>query len=109
MGIEGDDSLTYFVKWGNIGDWTPEQLNRVYELVNKGIINKQTSATGVYNVLQSEPQNAKDSQTRRDYLSENYQDTGTEITQYLLDVKNGLEVDDNVILEKWGHLGSGMV
>ena len=110
LGIEGDDSLTNFVKWGNIGDWTPEQLKRVYELVNKGIINKQTSATGVYNVLQSEPQNAKESQIRRDYLSENYQDTGTGITQYLLDVKNGLiDVDDNEILEKWGHLGSGMV
>ena len=109
LGIEGDDSLTNFVKWGNIGDWTPEQLKRVYELVNKGIINKQTSATGVYNVLQSEPQNAKESQTRRDYLSKNYQDIGTDITQYLLDVKNGLEVDDNEILEKWGHLGSGMV
>ena len=109
LGLNGDNFLTTFTKWGNIGDWTPEQLKRVYELVNKGIINKDTTATGVYNVLQSEPQNAKESQTRRDYLSENYQDTGTDITQYLLDVKNGLKVDDNVILEKWGHLGSGMV
>lgn len=111
LGLNEDDFLTTFTKqWGNIGDWTPEQLKRVYELVNKGIINKDTSATGVYNVLQSEPQNAKESQIRRDYLSENYQDTGTDITQYLLDVKNGLtKVDDNVILEKWGHLGSGMV
>ena len=109
LGLNEDNLLTTLT-WGNIGDWTPEQLKRVYELVNKGIINKDTSATGVYNVLQSEPQNAKDSQTRRDYLSENYQDTGTDITQYLLDVKNGLtEVDDNKILEKWGHLGSGMV
>ena len=110
LGLNGDNFLTTFTKWGNIEDWTPEQLKRVYELVNKGIINKDTSATGVYNVLQSEPQNAKDSQTRRDYLSKNYQDTGTDITQYLLDVKNGLtEVDDNEILEKWGYLGSGMV
>lgn len=110
LGLGGDSFLTNFTKWGNIGDWTPEQLKRVYELVNKGIINKDTSATGVYNVLQSEPQNAKESQIRRDYLSENYQDTGTDITQYLLDVKNGLiDVDDNEILEKWGHLGSGMV
>lgn len=110
LGLNVDNFLTTFTKWGNIGDWTPEQLKRVYELVNKGIINKDTSATGVYNVLQSEPQNAKESQIRRDYLSENYQDTGTDITQYLLDVKNGLtEVDDNEILEKWGHLGSGMV
>ena len=110
LGLEGDNFLTSFTKWGNIGDWTPEQLKRVYELVNKGIINKNTSATGVYNVLQSEPQNAKESQARRDYLSKNYQDTGTDITQYLLDVKNGLiDVDDNEILEKWGHLGSGMV
>ena len=110
LGLGGDNFLTNFTKWGNIGDWTPEQLKRVYELVNKGIINKDTSATGVYNVLQSEPQNAKESQIRRDYLSENYQDTGTDITQYLLDVKNGLiDVDDNEILEKWGHLGSGMV
>ena len=110
LGLGGDNFLTNFTKWGNIGDWTPEQLKRVYELVNKGIINKDTSATGVYNVLQSEPQNAKESQIRRDYLSENYQDTGTGITQYLLDVKNGLiDVDDNEILEKWGHLGSGMV
>lgn len=109
LGLNGDNFLAISTKWG-IEDWTPEQLKRVYELVNKGIINKDTTATGVYNVLQSEPQNAKDSQTRRDYLSENYQDTGTDITQYLLDVKNGLtEVDDNVILEKWGHLGSGMV
>ena len=110
LGLNGDDFLTTFTKWGNIEDWTPEQLKRVYELVNKGIINKDTSAIGVYKVLQSEPQNAKESQIRRDYLSENYQDTGTDITQYLLDVKNGLtEVDDNEILEKWGHLGSGMV
>ena len=110
LGLNEDDFLTTFTKqWGNIGDWTPKQLKRVYELVNKGIINKDTTATGVYNVLQSEPQNAKDSQTRRDYLSKNYQDTGTDITQYLLDVKNGLDVDDNKILEKWGHLGSGMV
>ena len=109
LGLNVDNFLTTFTNWGNIGDWTPEQLNRVYELVNKGIINKDTSATGVYKVLQSEPQNAKDSQTRRDYLSKNYQDTGTDITQYLLDVKNGLDVDDNVILKKWGHLGSGMV
>lgn len=110
LGLNGDNFLTTFTKWGNIGDWTPEQLKRVYELVNKGIINKDTSATGVYKVLQSEPQNAKESQIRRDYLSENYQDTGTDITQYLLDVKNGLiDVNDNDILEKWGHLGSGMV
>lgn len=110
LGLNEDDFLTTFTKqWGNIGDWTPEQLKRVYELVNKGIINKDTTATGVYNVLQSEPQNAKESQIRRDYLSENYQDTGTDITQYLLDVKNGLDVDDNDILKKWGHLGSGMV
>ena len=109
LGLNGDNFLTTFTKWGNIEDWTPEQLKRVYELVNKGIINKDTSATGVYNVLQSEPQNAKDSQTRRDYLSKNYQDTGTDITQYLLDVKNGLDVDDNEILKNWGHLGSGMV
>ena len=109
LGLNGDDFLAISTKWG-IGDWTPEQLKRVYELVNKGIINKDTTATGVYNVLQSEPQNAKDSQTRRDYLSKNYQDTGTDITQYLLDVKNGLiDVNDNVILKKWGHLGSGMV
>ena len=110
LGLNVDNFLTTFTNWGNIGDWTPEQLNRVYELVNKGIINKDTSATGVYKVLQSEPQNAKDSQTRRDYLSKNYQDTGTDITQYLLDVKNGLiDVDDNEILKNWGHLGSGMV
>ena len=109
LGLNGDDFLAISTKWG-IEDWTPEQLKRVYELVNKGIINKDTTATGVYNVTQSEPQNAKDSQTRRDYLSKNYQDTGTDITQYLLDVKNGLiDVDDNEILEKWGHLGSGMV
>lgn len=108
LGLNGDDFLAISTKWG-IEDWTPEQLKRVYELVNKGIINKDTTATGVYNVTQSEPQNAKDSQTRRDYLSKNYQDTGTDITQYLLDVKNGLDVDDNKILEKWGHLGSGMV
>ena len=109
LGLNVDNFLTTFTNWGNIGDWTPEQLNRAYELVNKGIINKDTSATGVYKVLQSEPQNAKDSQTRRDYLSKNYQDTGTDITQYLLDVKNGLDVDDNEILKNWGHLGSGMV
>lgn len=108
LGLNGDNFLAISTKWG-IGDWTPEQLKRVYELVNKGIINKDTTATGVYNVTQSEPQNAKDSQTRRDYLSKNYQDTGTNITQYLLDVKNGLKVDDNDILEKWGRLGSGMV
>lgn len=109
LGLNGDDFLAISTKWG-IEDWTPEQLKRVYELVNKGIINKDTTATGVYNITQSEPQNAKESQIRRDYLSKNYQDTGTDITQYLLDVKNGLtKVDDNVILEKWGHLGSGMV
>ena len=109
LGLEGDNFLTTFTKWGNIGDWTSEQLKRVYELVNKGIINKNTTATGVYNVTQSEPQNAKDSQTRRDYLSKNYQDTGTDITQYLLEVKSGLKVNDNEILKRWGHLGSGMV
>ena len=109
LGLNGDDFLAISTKWG-IEDWTPEQLKRVYELVNKGIINKDTTATGVYNITLSEPQNAKESQIRRDYLSKNYQDTGTDITQYLLDVKNGLtKVDDNVILEKWGHLGSGMV
>ena len=110
LGLNGDDFLAISTKWG-IEDWTPEQLKRVYELVNKGIINKDTTATGVYYITQSEPQNAKESQIRRDYLSENYQDTGTDITQYLLDVKNGLieDVDDNVILEKWGLLGSGMV
>lgn len=109
LGLNEDNFLAISTKWG-IEDWTPEQLKRVYELVNKGIINKDTTATGVYNVTLSEPQNAKDSQTRRDYLSKNYQDTGTDITQYLLDVKNRLiDVDDNVILEKWGRLGSGMV
>ena len=109
LGLNGDNFLTTFTNWDNIEDWTPEQLKRVYELVNKGIINKDTTATGVYYITQSEPQNAKESQIRRDYLSKNYQDTGNNITQYLLDVKNGLKVDGNVILEKWGLLGSGMV
>ena len=108
LGLNGDDFLAISTKWG-IEDWTPEQLKRVYELVNKGIINKDTTTTGVYKITQSEPQNAKESQIRRDYLSKNYQDTGNNITEYLLDVKSGLKVNDNEILKRWGHLGSGMV
>ena len=110
LGLESEGFTTNFDKWGDIEKWSPEQIKRVYELVNKGIINQNTSARGVSNVLQSEPKNAKESQTRRDYLSENYQQAGNDITEYLLKVKNGLvDVDDNDILEKWGHLGSGMV